>query len=86
MPFGDERRPATSEACQLPQERVANSRRVGFADLFAETRRLASEICGLVELTGQESDDGSARQSSPPTACMAQVVGGAAIVLELTWS
>ena len=86
MPFGDEVRPAASEAGQLPQERVAHARGVGLADLFAEPRGGASEIRGLVELTGQERDDGSARQRSPPAAGVAEVLSGAAVALELTCS
>ena len=43
----------------------------------------APEGCGLVELAGQEREDGAAGQRSPATAGVAEVLGGAAVALEL---
>ena len=84
MPLGDEVCPAALEAGQLPQERVAHARVVGLADLLAQTGGVAADGGGVVELTGQERDDGSAGHRSPSAAGVAEVLGGPAVPLELS--
>ena len=57
--FGDEVRPAASEATDLPQERVSHAWRIRLADLLAEFGGGAAQLGGVIELASQQGGDGS---------------------------
>ena len=79
--FGDEVRPAAAEAASS-HRRVSRTPGLSGSPI-SPSRAAVFPRRGLVELAGQEREDGSAGQRSPAAAGVAEVLGGAAVALEL---